>query len=99
MSPEDRARAVVAYFPEIPASIGPELQCVITRAIKRALNEQLGKLEIEADRAVTRAAGRGKSGKGYDGWAMKYHKEWRSRFHHLRTGHSIPDDSLLLVPR
>ena len=42
MSPEDRARAVVAYFPAIPEKIRPQLEDVVTRAIKRALGQQTG---------------------------------------------------------
>ena len=58
MTPEERARAVVAHFPAIPANIRPDLEAVITWAIKRAVNGQLGRLELEADRAVMRADGR-----------------------------------------
>ena len=101
MTPEDRARAVVGHFPEVPAGMHAELQDVITRAIKRALNEQLSKLEIEADRAMTRARGQGKSAKGYDPQSFYVHREWRSRFHFMRTGH-WPEDNrfdLLKAPR
>ena len=45
MSPEDRAKAVVAYFPGVPEKLRPQLEVIVTRAIKRALAEQLGKLE------------------------------------------------------
>jgi len=64
MTPEDRAKAVVAYFPAIPAAIPSQVEAVITRAIKRAVNQQLAELEILADKEQKWAGGRGKQAKG-----------------------------------
>jgi hypothetical protein len=70
VSPEDRAKAVVAYFPAIPEKVRPQLQEIIARAIKRALNQQLAQLEIKADELMEQAHGRGKSGRGRDDSAI-----------------------------
>lgn len=85
MSPEDRARAVVAYFPAVPEKIRPPLEEVITRAIKRALGQQLAQLESLAKRKGRMAAGRGKQQTGRDPWAIRFHGEWEKAFRELRT--------------
>jgi hypothetical protein len=71
VSPEDRAKAVVAYFPAIPEKVRRQLQEIIARAIKRAVNKQLAQLEIKADELMEQAHGRGKSGRGRDDSAIK----------------------------
>jgi hypothetical protein len=58
MSPEDRAKAVIAYFPAVPEKIRPPLEEVITRAIKRALRQQLAELERLAAGKAKVAEGR-----------------------------------------
>ena len=56
----------MAYFPAIPGKVRPQLQEIIARSIKRALNQQLAQLEIKADELMEQAHGRGKSGRGRD---------------------------------
>lgn len=85
MSPEDRAKAVVAYFPAIPGKTRPQLENVITRAFKRALSQQLAELERRAVGKTNLAQGRGKQAKGRDPWAIQFHGEWESVFRELRT--------------
>jgi hypothetical protein len=92
MTPEDRARAVVAYFPAIPPKIRADVEAIVTRAIKRALTEQLGRLELEAMNAADKARGRGKQAKGRDPAAIHYHSMWQRRFRSLRTGKEVPED-------
>jgi hypothetical protein len=84
-SPEDRARAVVAYFPAIPEKIRPQVESVITRAIRRAVAEQLAHLEREADYKARIAEGRGKSAKGRDPSAIHFHRQWEETFKAMRT--------------
>jgi len=85
MTPEDRAKAVVAYFPAIPAAIPSQVEAVITRAIKRAVNQQLAELEILADKEQKWAGGRGKQAKGRDEAALHFHGWWATTFRTLRT--------------
>lgn len=85
MSPEDRAKAVVAYFPAIPEKIRPQVESVVTRAIRRALAEQLAHLEREADYKARMAEGRGKSAKGRDPSAIYFHRQWEEVFKTMRT--------------
>lgn len=99
MTPEDRAKAVVAYFPAIPPKVRADVERVITSAIKRALNEQLAKLEIEATQKADAKRGRGKTAKGRDDAAIHFHSAWARRFQELRTGHTQPDPlDLLALP-
>lgn len=84
MKAEDRAKAVVAYFPAIPHAIRGQVEDVVTRAIKRALNQQLAELEREAEPAKRRALGRGKSAKGRDDAAIYFHGMWADRFRAIR---------------
>jgi hypothetical protein len=84
MSPEERARAIVAYFPAIPEKIRPQVEIIITRAIQRALSEQLAKLERSADAKALHAEGRGKQGKGRDPSAIHFHREWEQAFKQMR---------------
>src|SRR5689334_25097181 len=63
MSPEDRAKAVVTFFPAIPEKIRPLVEEVVTRAIKRALRQQLAELEQRAAGQVRMSEGRGKQAK------------------------------------
>jgi hypothetical protein len=99
VTPEDRARAVVAFFPAIPPKIRADVERVITRAIKRALNEQLAKLEIEATKNADAMRGRGKTAKGRDDAAIHFHSAWARRFRELRTGITPPDPlDLLALP-
>lgn len=85
MSPEDRAKAVVAYFPAIPEKIRAQVENVITRAIRRALAEQLAQLERLADSKALKAEGRGKSAKGKDTSAIHFHRQWEETFKTMRT--------------
>jgi len=84
MSPEDRARAVVAYFPTIPEKVRPQLEQVIARAIKRALMEQLAQLESLAERKGRMAEGSGKQRKGHHPWAIHFHGKWEEMFRDFR---------------
>jgi hypothetical protein len=86
VSPEDRAKAVVAYFPAIPEKIRRQLETVITRASKRALHQQLGELEQIAAASAEYAMGRGKNGKGRDDDVMRCHDDWANRFRRMRNG-------------
>ena len=91
MLPEERAKAIVAHFKgRVPPAVESELSDVITRAIHRAMREQLGALELEAMRKAKGAEGRGKSRKGYNPAALHYHEHWAGRFRHLRTGKLPP---------
>lgn len=92
VTPEERARAVVAYFPGIPEKIRRDVESVIARAIVRAVKEQLARLEIEAAAAADRAHGKGKQGKGRDPAAIHFHSMWQRRFRSLRTGKEVPED-------
>lgn len=84
MSPEARAKAVVTYFPAIPEKVRPQLEEVITRAIQRALRQQLAELERQAAGKANVAQGRGKHAKGRDPWAIRFHGEWEKVFRELR---------------
>ena len=87
MSPEERAKAVAERFAaELPSRSVPELERIVTSAIKRALVQQLAELEAWADRSSEYAHGRGKNGKGRDEAAMRVHDEWAGRFRRLRNG-------------
>jgi len=86
VTPEERARAVVAYFPQIPATIRAQVENIVTRAITRALNEQLAMLEKEADAAARRYVGRGKQNKFGEPDAVRFHSEWAVQLRKLRTG-------------
>ena len=76
----------MAYFPAIPEKVRPQLQEIIARAIKRALNQQLAQLEIKADELMEQAHGRRKSGRGRDDSAIKCHVQWGDRFRKMRNG-------------
>src|SRR5882762_7008113 len=82
---EERAKAVVAYFPAIPPGIRPQVESVISRAIKRAVNQQLAELEIVAEKEQNFHAGRGKHAKGRDEAAVHFHGWWATKFRTLRT--------------
>jgi hypothetical protein len=64
----------------------PELERIVTSAIKRALGQQLAELEDRAKRSFEYAMGRGKNGKGRDEAAMRIHDEWAARLKRLRNG-------------
>jgi hypothetical protein len=84
---EERAKAVVEHFASsLPPAVRPELEKVITSAIRRAVNQELAKLERMADAAENRAHGRGKSAKGHDPAAIHFHREWKERFRIMRNG-------------
>ena len=77
MSPEERAKAVAERFaPDLPSRSVPELERIVTSAIKRALGQQLARLEDWAKRSAEYAMGRGKNGKGRNEAAMRVHDEW-----------------------
>jgi hypothetical protein len=84
MRPEDRAKAVVAYFPGVPEKIRLHMEEVISRAIKRALLEQLAKLERMAASKAKFAEGRGKQARGRDLAAVYFHREWEEVFKEIR---------------
>jgi hypothetical protein len=90
MTAEDRAKAVVAYLPAIPPGIRAQVETVVTRGIKRAVNQQLTQLEVMAEKEQKWFAGRGKSAKGHDEAAVHFHDWWITKFRHLRTNNS-PD--------
>jgi hypothetical protein len=77
VSPEERAKAVAERFaPDLPSRSVPELERIVTSAIKRALGQQLAELEDWAKRSAEYAMGRGKNGKGRNEAAMRVHDEW-----------------------
>jgi hypothetical protein len=81
VSPEERAKAVVEHFAaSLPPAVRPELEQIITRAIRRAVNQELARLERFAVAAEIAAHGRGKSAKGHDLSAIHFHREWADRF-------------------
>ena len=81
MSPEERAKAVVEHFAaSLPPAVRPELEQIITRAIRRAVHEELYRLERLAIAVENAAHGRGKSAGGYDPSAIHFHREWQERF-------------------
>ena len=81
MSPEERARAVVEHFAAwLPPAVRPELEQIITRAIRRAVCQELARLERFATAAKIAAHGRGKSTKSKDVAAAHFHREWAERF-------------------
>jgi uncharacterized membrane protein YgcG len=87
VTPEERARAVAERFAaELPSRSVPELERIVTSAIKRALAQQLAELEAWAERSAEYAMGRGKSGKGRNEAATRVHDEWASRFKRMRNG-------------
>jgi hypothetical protein len=102
VTPEDRAKAIAEHVGPLPRPVREELERVVTSAIrlavKRALNEQLAKLEREAETKANSADGRGKQRKGRDPAAIMFHSEWARRFHYLRTGQTLPDPTDLLGP-
>jgi hypothetical protein len=86
VSPEERAKAVAERFAaELPSRSVPELERIVTSAIKRALGQQLAELEDWAKRSAEYAMGRGKNGKGRNEAAMRVHDEWAERFRRLRS--------------
>ncbi|MGH8526544.1 MAG: hypothetical protein ACREXY_20745 [Gammaproteobacteria bacterium] len=88
MTPEQRARAVADRFAcELPTCSVPELERIVTSAIKRALGQQLAELEAWANRSSEYAMGRGKNGKGRDESAVRVHDEWAIRFRRFRNAH------------
>jgi hypothetical protein len=91
VTPEQRAKAVAERFAsELPSQSVPELERIVTSAIKRALAQQLAELEAWAESSSEYAHGRGKSGKGQDLVAVRVHDEWASRFRRLREGQVVP---------
>ena len=85
MSPEQRAKAVAERFAaELPSRSVPELERIVTSAIKRALAQQLAELGAWAGRSAEYAHGRGKSAKGQDLAAVRIHDEWANRFKRMR---------------
>jgi uncharacterized membrane protein YgcG len=87
VTPEDRAKAVAERFAaELPSRSVPELERIVTSAIRRALGQQLAELEDWAKRSAEYAMGRGKNGKGRNEAAMRIHDEWAGRFKRLRNG-------------
>jgi hypothetical protein len=98
VTPEQRANAVVAHFEQqLPPIVRADLESVIARSIRRALNEQLARLEREAEQKVNGAQGRGKQAKGRDEAAIHFHSKWARRFKELRTGRTPPDPLDLLA--
>jgi hypothetical protein len=98
VTPEDRAKAIVAHFAQqIPPCVREEMQSVIARGIKRALAEQLSQLEIEAQKYADAASGKGKTAKGRNETAIFYHSEWAWRFRQRRTGKPQPHPLDLLA--
>jgi hypothetical protein len=87
VTPEQRAKAVAERFAsELPTHSVPELERIVTSAIKRALGQQLAELEAWAESSAEYAHGRGKSAKGRDLAAVRIHDEWANRFRRLRNG-------------
>jgi hypothetical protein len=87
VTPEERARAVAERFAaELPSRSVPDLERIVTSAIKRALAQQLAELEAWAERSAEYAHGRGKSAKGQDLAAVRIHDEWAGRFKRMRNG-------------
>jgi hypothetical protein len=87
VTPEERAKAVAERFAsELPSRSVPELERIVTSAIKRALAQQLAELEDWANRSSEYAHGRGKSAKRQDLAAVRVHDQWASRFRRLRNG-------------
>jgi hypothetical protein len=87
VTPEERAKAVVEHFAaSLPPAVRPDLEKVISRAIKRALQQQLAELEQIAASSAEYAMGRGKNGKGRDEDAMRCHDDWANRFRRMRNG-------------
>ena len=81
VSPEERAKAVVEHFAaSLPPSIRPQLENIITRAIRRAVRQELARLERFAVAAEIAAYGRGKQAKGQDLAAAHFNREWADRF-------------------
>jgi hypothetical protein len=81
VTPEQRAIAVAERFAsELPPRFVPELERIVTSAIKRALAQQLAEREAWAESSAEYAHGRGKSAKGQDLAAVRVHDEWVSRF-------------------
>jgi len=100
VSPEQRAKAVAERFAaELPSRSVPELERIVTSAIKRALAQQLAELGAWAGRSAEYAHGRGKSAKGQDLAAVRIHDEWASRFKRVRSGQAKtpPRDTVAAV--
>ena len=87
MTPEQRAEAVAERFAgELPTGSAPELERIVTSAIKRALAQQLAELEDWANCSSEYAHGCGKSAKGRDLAVVRVHDQWAGRFRMLRNG-------------
>ena len=84
--PEDR-KTIAA---ELSSRSVPELERIVTSAIRRALAHQLAELEDWAKRLTEHAMVRAKNGKGRNEAAMRIHDEWASRFMRLRNGKAGP---------
>ena len=88
VTPEQRAKAVAERFAaEPPSRSVPELERIVTSAIRRALGQQLAELEDGAKRSAEYAMGRGKNGKGRNEAAMRIHDESANRFKRMRNGY------------
>lgn len=74
----------MAYFPGIPAAIRTQVEGVVTRAINRALAQQLGELEVLAGKQAKLYMGRGISGRGYDSSAVLAHEWWARTLRTMR---------------
>jgi hypothetical protein len=74
----------VAYFPGIPSAIRTQVEGVVTRAINRAVAQQLGELEVLAGKQAKHYMGRGISGRGYDSSAVLAHEWWARKLRKLR---------------
>ncbi len=95
MSPEERAKAVAERFSaDLPSRSVPELERIVTSAIRRALGQQLAELEDWAKRSAEYALGRGKNGKGRNEAAMRVHDEWAERFRRLRITPRLKQQTL-----
>jgi len=68
-----RAKAIVEHFAaSLPPAVRPELGNIITRAIRRAVHQELARLERFAVAAEIAAPGRGNSAKGHDPSAIHF---------------------------
>lgn len=84
MTPEERARAIAEHIGPLPRPVREELERVVASAIRRAIAEELARLEKLERASASSAEGRGKSRKGFDPVKIQYCEEFAETLLHAR---------------
>ena len=84
MTPEERAKAIAEHIGPLPRPVREELERVVASAIRRAIAQELARLEKRERSSADSAHGHGKSRKGFDPAKIKYHEEFARTLLHAR---------------